>query len=249
MKNAPHINSKMYNKERYYEYVRDNANHFTNKEHFRLLTFNVEGFKRYSDVMKVLRESNADIIGLNEALFFDNDLRSRFFSDVNEMGYTHHMMCNAYGINVIVSKHAIVKKSVIRLLKDPIKKRNRYAIAVHVEVDSKILKLALTHLDPFDRTDETKYMQLCEIMMHIDDSYVLMGDFNLSPRSELYTAVTRSFHDSFPLLRRERPITSWIMTQLDFIFVGDSFEHHIVDSQCHISDASDHCAVYVDVIF
>lgn len=227
----------------YNEYVKNNNVPFEMKTNVRIMTFNVEGFKQYDGILDVVRESDADIIGLNEALFFTDVLREKFKTDVTNLGY-HIVMCNIYGINVILSKYQIKKHKVIKLIKDPIKNRNRYALKVDIDG----INILLTHLDAFDNSGTTRLNQIRQILNNVDSTYILMGDMNSTTESEVVNTISESFIDSFDLLNKQSPeMTSWIGKQIDYIYIGKDFPYHVTNSNVHCSTVSDHFPVYIDL--
>lgn len=241
MKNLQKNVTKM-NKEPYYKLV-SVGSLFTPKHNFRIMTYNVEGFKDYDGVLKVISDSDADIIGLNEALFFNNILREKFTNDAISMGYNIKMV-NTYGINVILSKHHISSSKVIKLAKDPVKNRNRYAL--HVNICS--TDIILTHLDAFDQSGKTRFKQIIEIGSYIKNNFILMGDFNSDFDSDVVKAVRTCFTDSFSLVGKEQPVfTCWNGKTIDFIFIGNHSNIKLKDSNVYNSTASDHSAIYVDI--
>lgn len=215
---------------------------FKPKQNIRIMSYNVEGFKKYDAVIKVISDSDANIIGLNEALFFKDDIRKKFTDDVTKMGY-NIKMCNNYGINVILSKDKITNCKVIKLCKDPIKNRNRYAL----KVKTYNIDIVLTHLDAFDSSGNTRDKQIVTIGENIHSDHILMGDFNSIKGSNVINLIESGFTDSFTLSGRNQPeSTCWSNRVIDFIFFGRCFPYRPIDSNIVICDASDHYPVYVD---
>lgn len=258
--------------EHYTRYISENQKSFPDKHNIRIMTYNVEGFKKYNDVIEVLRLSNADIIGLNEALFFEDktkhlsELRDRFIFDVSQMGY-NIKMCNNYGINVILSKHEIVYSKIIKLCKDPIKNRNRYALHVNISYLTNNenrcnINIILTHLDAFDNIisniningrnfnvkGATRLKQIIEISKYIgNENFILMGDFNSEKYSDVINLIESSFINSFDLLNKQLPnMTSWTSKVIDFIFIDHRFPYTPIHTGVYYSSASDHLPVYID---
>lgn len=69
--------------------VNINSRPFVNKadKNIRFLTFNVHMWKnfnnklKYNEILEVIKESNADVIGLQEALLFDKNIASKYKKD------------------------------------------------------------------------------------------------------------------------------------------------------------------------
>lgn len=227
----------------YFNFAVNNMHEFIPKTSFRIMTYNVEGFKNYDGVLKIISDSNSDVIGLNEALFFDSRLRDKFLSDIGKLGYITKM-CNSYGINVILSKYPIDHSKVIKLEKDPIKNRNRYAL--HVKICN--INIILTHLDAFDNTGQTRFKQIQQIGSYIKPDFIVMGDFNSVKGTDVINYVELGFKDSFTILGKEQPkMTSWTNRTIDFIFMGCNFPFRIVSCDVYPSISSDHFPVYIDI--
>jgi endonuclease/exonuclease/phosphatase family metal-dependent hydrolase len=225
-------------------FVNNNKTKFISKCQFRIMTYNVEGFKKYDEVLEVLSNSQADIIGLNEALFFNDELRNKFQSDMTRLNY-NIKMCNNYGINVILSKYPIEFSKVIKLEKDPIKNRNRYML--HVKICN--INIILTHLDAFDSTGQTRFNQIQTIGAYIKSDFIVMGDFNSIKGTNVINYLELGFRDSFTILGKQQPImTSWTNRVIDFIFIGSTFPFRVIETAIYPSIASDHFPVYIDIV-
>lgn len=231
--------------EKFFKYNREHLKPFDIKTKARIMTFNVEGFKNYGHVMSIIRDSDSDIVGLNEALFFDSLVKDRFLNDARNMGYEYIVMCNTlYGINVLLSKYYINSHKVIKLAKDPVKNRNRYALKVNIDG----IKILLTHLDAFDQSGETRLNQIKQILDNINSTYIVMGDLNSISNSNVILELENSFTDSFKLLQINSPLmTSWIGSQIDYIYVGNDFPYQIFNCNVHFAYGSDHIPVYIDL--
>lgn len=218
---------------------------FSEKSNFRIMTYNVKGFENYDAIISLINQSNADIICLNEALFFNSELRIRFISDISRIGYQHHKMCNTYGINFILSKYEIQNSKVICLGKDPVKNRNRYAITCQILG----LKLCCLHLDPFDRSGNTRFRQGLELIQKLDSEYIILGDFNDTYDSQtLSSFINFGFRDSFEYINKRIPsITHWTCRKIDYILIGSSFKFKISNSMIFKSTVSDHLPIYIDL--
>ena len=251
----------------------------------RIMTFNVNNWQSVclsninsSDIIKevfnMISESNADIIGLNEAMFFSVKSRKDFDMFQQKSKFKYVAMCNdKYGINIILSVYPITYKKIINLGPDPIKKLTRYALKCSFDIHkTKNLKLILTHLDAFDETEDTRLKQITKIISEIDSEYLIMGDFNslrikdynntkwnkIIDANKVRNVITQTkvteyieshdFMDSFILSDKDAPqISCWSMRRVDYIFVGKDFPHKVLDSNIHLTDLSDHFPIYVDL--
>lgn len=88
-------------------------------------------FNNYNGIIDIITKSNADIIGLNEALFF-NANKQKFTNDINQLGYIVVMCNDRYGVNILLSRYNIDNYSIISLGKDPIHNRMRYALKANI---------------------------------------------------------------------------------------------------------------------
>lgn len=217
---------------------------FECRRNFRIMTYNVNGFKKYDDVIDVISKSMSDVICLNEALFFDDSLQRKFISDITNLGYLHFEMCNKFGINMIISKYQISNKKVISLGKDPIKNRNRYVLCCNICG----INICSLHLDPFDTTGQTRKHQFERLLSMIDLTYVILGDFNTEYNSDLFNrSKNLGFRDSFEVLNTHKPpITHWSCRAIDHILIGPSFRGIFYKSTVLKTSASDHLPVYID---
>lgn len=225
-------------------YTENETSTFDNRRNFRIMTYNVNGFKRYEDVINVISKSMSDVICLNEALFFDSFLYDRFLSDIHKLGYTHHEMCNKFGINVVISKYQIMNKKLISLGKDPIKNRNRYALCCNICG----INICSLHLDPFDTSGETRCRQIQKVLSKLDLSFIILGDFNDVYNSELFNYTRKmGFRTSFEVLSTNSPpITHWSCRAIDHILIGPHFLGIFYKSTVFKSFASDHLPLYID---
>lgn len=264
----------------FHDYVKQDKSNFAMKQegNIRILTFNVHNWKDYLNrnsletIFSVIINSNADIVGLCEAMFFKEDTKSIIIKKFSDVGYKFIEMCNErYGINIVFSKHKIVSKKIIHLGRDPIAQKNRYAIACTISTPA-IINLVLTHLDVYDETEDTRFKQALKIIDNVDDTYIFMGDLN-SLRQKDYSAkqwklikekdedrqicsqtkVTNlielnDFSDSFTKLNVScPPVTVWSMRRVDYIFIGNKFKYTIDGSYIYKTLASDHFPIYIDV--
>jgi exonuclease III len=263
----------------FYDYVKQDKSNFATKQegNIRILTFNVHNWKDYLNrnslktILSVIINSNADIVGLCEAMFSNADTKSIIIKKFSNAGYKFIEMCNErYGINIVFSKHKILSKKIIHLGRDPIAQQNRYAIACTISTPA-IINLVLAHLDVYDETEDTRFKQALKIIDNIDDTYIFMGDLN-SLRQKDYstkqwklieetdkdrqvcsqTKVTNlielnNFTDSFTKLNVScPPVTVWSMRRVDYIFIGNKFKYTINGSYIYKTLVSDHFPMYID---
>jgi len=246
----------------------------------RILTFNVHMWKdynnknKYSEILDVIKESNADIVGLQEALLFDKVVSGKYKKDFERLGYIYQSVCNdKYGINVLFSKKEILSTQIIKLKVDPIKKLARYAISASIKLsDIKTINLVVTHLDVYDESEETRLDQIKQILNIIPVNSMIIGDLN-SLRLKDYNAdewnqivthdkkrgvkpqtLVTDFLETNGYIEcsnyRDKMInmTVWAIRRVDYIYVHKTFEHTIVEYDTYPTLVSDHYPVYVDIL-
>lgn len=264
--------------QQYKEYIKKNLNTFDEKKGIRIFSYNVQLFKdinqqsSFEKLDTLISDSDADIIVLFEAVFYKNN-KLIFEEIIKKNKYTYVKYCNdKYGINILLSKYTIKECSILKLIKDPIKNMNRYAIISTVLINDKEIKFAACHLDVFDESEKTRVEQIKQIINEINDEYILLGDmnslrkkdYNLDEwnylindcklrKTDAHTLVTdfiesNKFVDSWTLVNKSSPkISVWSMRRVDYIYIGKEFKHIINNCNLVFSDASDHFPLYMDL--
>jgi endonuclease/exonuclease/phosphatase family metal-dependent hydrolase len=264
---------------KYKKFINQNVSEWTKKEGIRIMTFNIQMFKNldqrdsFDELECLIKESDSDIIFLYEALFFTTEQKKKFSEMKICSKYKYIKYCNnKYGINILLSKFPIVEHSILQLAKDPIKKMNRYCIIATIEINNQKIKLAGTHLDVFDNTEQTRFTQIEQILSNIDEEYILLGDFNSLRRkdysndewnyiiddskkrnTDAHTLVTdivekNGFMECWDFCGKTSPkITVWSMKRVDYIYIGKKFNYKINNVETHFTCASDHLPLYLDI--
>jgi endonuclease/exonuclease/phosphatase family metal-dependent hydrolase len=262
---------------------KNNQKNFVEKQvnGVRILTFNVHMWKdynnknKYSEILDVIEESGADIVGLQEALLFDKNISLKFKKDFEKLGYTYQVVCNEkHGINMLFSKREILSTQIIKLKVDPIRKQSRYAILANIKLsNSKTINLVVTHLDVYDESEQTRLDQIKQILDTIPTNSIIMGDLN-SLRFKDYnedewnkivmhdrkrgveskTLLTEylesnGFIEGAEFCNKITNMTVWAMRRVDYIYVHKTFEHTIIGYNTYPTLTSDHYPVYVDLEF
>lgn len=267
------------------DYVHDNIIKSKNTkldDHIRISTFNVhlwknyDGKENYANIIKTIGEIDADIIGLQEALFFSKQSKDIFIKNMMDLGYAHIKICNpTYCINVIASKYPIKNTKIISLIKDPIKKQSRYCIICEIIIQQKIITVTCTHLDVYDDTENTRFEQIKQITSYLNkkENVVLIGDLNsVNPKDytneewdnivkndsnrdvETQTKVTDHlkkciYIDCFELSKCSRPsVTTWSMRRVDYILC--SAKNNFAVNGCFIVPTlcSDHFPIVAEIL-
>jgi len=269
--------------EKYCDYVKCLSTFKKKKlEHVRISTYNVNLWKNYLSksnfdaLLNTIIDINADIMCLNEALF-SGDLKNKFINKMHTAGYQFIKMCNdKYGINIIMSKYEIISSKIILLKKDKTTKYGiqRYALLCDVKINNIIIKILSTHLDVFDNTEQTRLSQIMQIIDHIDDDTIIVGDLNSLHKNdytddgwlaicnvdkernvETRTFVTEyltknDFKDVFHLKQTKLNslTTVWSMRRVDYMLIRPTFFlHKIKKCQVYPSIASDHLSLSIDI--
>lgn len=266
-------------RDKFKQYTIKNTRTFSKKcnSNIRIMTFNVHLWKDYNDkisydkIIELIKDSNSDVIGLLESLFFSVK-SDKLLNDLKELGYEYVVMCNPkYGINILASKFEIIDSIVIPLCKDPIKCQARYAIRAKIKVSDKdIISVVLVHLDVYDETEDTRHKQICKILKDYKNADIIMGDFNslreqdysenewteikeddvkrnVISQTKVISEIEKLFTDSFSITKAQSPkISVWSNRRVDYIYVNDSSLLKLHDSQIYPTLVSDHYPIYID---
>lgn len=228
-----------------------------------VMTFNMHhgrGTDRKVDLKRianVIRESKADLIGLNEVdRYFSK--RSSYVDQISwlakELNMDHaygqaislhpkgSLEFREYG-NAILSRYPVIDKQNHLFLYRSRLMENRSLLEVHIELPQQLLKSYVTHLslNPFIHNRQTNF-----ILQHCRNHSlptIIMGDWNMSTKSRAWRKVTREFVDvchkgekncyyTFPSSRPK--------SQLDYIFVSRDLHVDSVDVVHYDPSASDH---------
>lgn len=269
---------------RFIEHIQNNATPFVEKtiNSYRFLTFNVHMWKNYNmknsymEIIEVVKESNADVVGLQEAMIFDKKISVRYINDFEKMGYMYHLVCNEkHGINMLFSKYPISNTNKLKLKQDPIQKLVRHAIFADVHFsENNIVKVCVTHLDVYDETELTRLDQIKAIENELkkfpDISIVIMGDFN-SLRAKDYTEIEwnqiqthdfkrnvisqtlvtdyleeHRFREASDITCVNIKMSVWAMRRVDYIYTLN-MNANIICYKTYPTGVSDHYPVYMDI--
>lgn len=262
----------------YEKYTNENNHEFPNKKNnIRIMTFNIHMWKNcrnnltYHEILKVIQDSNADIVGLQEIMLYNKTIKNTYLEKMKEIGYTYHVICNNTGVNAVFSKYAILYSDVIKLVRDPVANIPRYATHCKIQINNKDLDIVVTHLDVFDESEETRLTQIKHILNNTPTNSIIMGDFNCA-RKEDYTSEewedilkrdkkrnvdtktnvsdylkSNSFVDISEIVKNKMDMSVWSMRRVDYIYVPIDFKYKISKYETYPSLVSDHYPVYVDI--
>lgn len=152
-----------------------------------ILTYNIFGWKKnktfgnnFSRVVKLLRESDADIIGLQEVI--RNDKLEKLAKELNMDYIFAPAMSSDFG-NALLTRFPIAKYSVHELKVGSHEIRS--LICAQIKVANILLHVNVTHLDV--ESESTRLVQLKKIFDFVGSQpHLLVGDFN-SLRKQDYT--------------------------------------------------------------
>lgn len=244
-----------------------------NKRSFRFCTFNVHMFTDYKneisfdEIFNDIEKINADLIVLEEALFFKID-KKRFVDKVDSLKYNYYMCNNKYGINVILSKLPLCDVKVIKLNKGKI---NRYAIKTTIKINNVDFEVIGCHLDVSDDTENLRVEQMKTILSNCTtDNIIILGDLNSVNKNDytndewnemVNSDLTRkvitqnklsefmennNFIDSFKLAKKDPPkISVWSNRRVDYIYIK-SKEIKKISSYVYPTLSSDHYPIIAD---
>jgi len=226
----------------------------------KVMTFNIRhgrGMDRKVDlkrICKIISDSNADIIGLNEVdkkyskrSGFVDQLKEMadqlkydyFFSPSLTISSKKHHILRQYG-NGILSRYPIQKAKVhsFSLLKGITEGRS--LLETSIKIGNKNINVFVTHLSLFSHLHK---MQSTFILNHVKGPAILMGDWNMRPYSKKWENIVRSFRDVWTETSMGNGYTypsKRPRMRLDYIFVSKEFD--IVDTEVITANpvASDH---------
>lgn len=259
------------------EDVKLNSKPFAHKANqtIRFLTFNVHMWKnfnnkiKYAEILEVIKDSNADIIGLQEAMLYDKNIAQKYKKDFEKLGCKYCVICNEkYGINMLFSKFPIISSKIVKLKQDPIQKLHRYAIIANIDIGEQI-NVVVTHLDVYDESEQTRLDQIHTIINELNKSTItqtiIMGDFNslrfgdysqddwnritthdLKRNVTSMTLVT-DYLEQQKFTTNDISMSVWANRRVDYIYTK-KLVHPITMCCTYPTDVSDHYPVYMDIL-
>jgi endonuclease/exonuclease/phosphatase family metal-dependent hydrolase len=227
-----------------------------------LMTFNIhsannaEGSNQLEAIIEEIRETGAQIIGLQEVerMMPRSGYQDQARLIAEELGYHYYYGGNInilgaqYG-NVLLSKYPITAAVNHRLPKERLEPRG--VIEARIEVEGIPFSVYVTHLglNPDERRKQIMYIN--ELLTQSEDYMVLLGDFNNHPDSPEMDIINTRMTDSAAALEQSSLYTfSYQSTdpdvRLDRIYVSDNIhlEHHEVRP----SAVSDHERVLTQIV-
>ncbi|TDU73347.1 endonuclease/exonuclease/phosphatase family metal-dependent hydrolase [Prosthecobacter fusiformis] len=238
----------------------------------RVMTYNVHGCvgtdARLDEgrIAEVIASFNPDVVALQE---LDVErARSggidqvRLLADHLKMDFQFHPTLSHFSEHygdAILSKlpMSLVKKGILPTTSSRLAFEPRGALLVRLDVKGEEVFLLNTHLGLAwdERLAQTQALLGPEWMGEPAGQarFILCGDLNALPGSQVYRAFTRLLHDVQPWTLQRWPRATfpsrWPLARLDYIFINDRLvvEHVEVPSDKQIRTASDHLPLIADL--
>lgn len=232
----------------------------------KVLTFNIhhgvgmDGRLDIERIARILKESQADIIGLNEVdCFFSK--RSCYLNQVKYLADSLQMYF-AFGPaislknrkstrlrqfgNTLLSRYPIFQQKNHRLVGGLIE--GRALLETTIRIHDRSLQVFITHLslNPYLHRKQISYIfkQLSNTL----HPAILLGDLNMKPGSRAWHQINRVFKDVCPTPLLTFP-SHYPMVQLDYIFISPSLQATSVQTINHEARASDHLPLFATLNF
>ncbi|OHB49007.1 MAG: hypothetical protein A2Y10_01045 [Planctomycetes bacterium GWF2_41_51] len=222
----------------------------------RIMTYNIhwgEGRDKIHNIERiaqVIRESNADIIGLQEV---DNHFshRSEFINQAAELGrilnmnYFHcpsvprkHLRGKGWFGNAILSRYPIKSTKLHKL---PTQKgfEQRTCLEAKVEIDGIDYNFFITHLcytNIPNRSGQIEYV--IKLLEKTNSPKILMGDLNENPNGECLNMIPPEMINTFDVAGSGNPFTLGTH-RIDYIFVDESLQKRILNCKVLHNDVTD----------
>ncbi len=221
----------------------------------KILSWNIWISSHFELVKDLLKNSGADIIGLQEVR--EDDPGRETVKYLNSLGYKHIFAptVKAWGGNdgpAIFAKYEIISSKKYVLSDD----NSRVAVQADIKLGDKILHVFSTHLSHTHQKETDAQMhQVTNLLMYIPTELsILMGDFNATPESQTIKKVKERLIDTDP---KDQPTWSAypegcpickpqkIDIRLDYIFKTKDIKTH--SYKVEASKGSDHLPISVVV--
>jgi endonuclease/exonuclease/phosphatase family metal-dependent hydrolase len=218
----------------------------------KVLTYNIlqgynqEGLKNYDGQLALLRQIDADIIGLqecdtNRAAGGNGDV-VRYFADGLDM-YSYYgpkPVVGTFGVSLL-SKHPIENPRTFFMHGFT---EQKGSVEAQITVGDRTFNVVVTHLASHEQDPPGNYPQQEEILSVVDgkENVLLIGDFNFGPDTEHYKLTTETLDDSWVLRWPDvdKRTVDFKEEGIDHIFVSPGTK--VTDAQYLPDTESDHPA-------
>lgn len=229
----------------------------------KIVSWNIWGGKNLSEIIEVLKEIDADIIGLQEVLESETGTNNNAKAIADALGYEYvytpttlltpsvsHLLKeikveeNMQWGNAILSKHAI-KNSVVHILSET---KKRTALEAIITIEDRGFHFFSTHLAYVDKfSSEIQLTQTENLLKTIPAEFaIVVGDFNAIPQTKVIEKMKEVLTDAWSK-GTEAPHThtsteTGIESTIDYIFTTKDIR--VLSAGVIKSRASDHFPVY-----
>ncbi len=221
-----------------------------NSTAIRIISYNIHSGKniwmipRFHQMLNYLKETKADIIGIQE--IHENNINGR---QVTKLKTELHMNAH-FGPHLTIGdgKYGIATFSTFPMTEDthillPKRREQRGLIVTKTKINQEIIYLINTHLSLHARTRRQQLIQLKQYVKKLHSPFILMGDFNTSfPELDELLLI-----DTAIQMKKEHLSTMTLSKKrIDYIFVSKHFQ--VIHYEIQKVRMSDHYPVVVEVI-
>ncbi len=227
-----------------------------NPDSLRILTYNLQqganddALKNYDGQLDLIREIDADIIGLQESskIAGNSDVVLYFAEKLNMYSYFGPRGVTGTTGVALLSKYPIIETRTLYHFCEDVDKKQTATVEAKIQVGDTIITAYNTHT--FGRM-ETKVQLVQDVIERCkdDEKVFFIGDFNFREGSEGYNVTTTHFVDPWVEMWPSRVDDQGVNAtrRIDFMFLTNDFT--ILD--CRYEDwnriESDHPAGWVEV--
>ncbi|MHA1451103.1 MAG: endonuclease/exonuclease/phosphatase family protein [Candidatus Hodarchaeales archaeon] len=221
----------------------------------KVMTYNLQqgvnefAQKNYDGQLRVIREANADIIGLQETskIAGNSDIVRYIANNLNLYSYFGPKGVTGTTGVALLSKYPIKNPRTIYHYSENIDQKQTATIEAEITIGSQKLAIYVTHT--YGRTIAKEILQNDVLKLAEGKSNVIfLGDFNFRPLSSPYNLTTAVLNDSW-LVKWPTGIQPGVefnaSRRIDHIFVSPSL--NVTDSRFIVCDESDHPALWTEI--
>ncbi len=200
----------------------------------KLMTYNIKNnykektFKRIDKIIKIIKEENPDIIGLQEVNFkVKNYLKDNLkeYQIFGKSRYQNNKIYDEYNIVLIKKNITVLKTETYKLY--PKHKHAffslfpRIATQVLIKYQNKEIHIFNTHLDVLFNYTRKKELEILNEKIKKEENIIIMGDFNMTPQNKIFQKLT-SYYKNINIvtqtnIHRKHPI--------DYILISNNITY------------------------
>jgi len=225
----------------------------------KILTFNIQHCKNYiskeidvNSVVSLIKETNADIIGLNEVYgAYDNKI-AQYEEIANKLNYYYYFgkaidyKNIPYG-NALISRFALKNPTTIMIPDPEIRDNSWYETRCIIKSSFSdfTLNVLVTHFGLFPSEQLSAFSTTLQVLNDLNfKNIVFMGDLNLEPKDKIIQDLEKYLINTLGPNNYTYPSIN-PMKKIDYIFV--SKEIKFTNSKIINKVVSDHLAHYVEI--